>query len=135
MRYRKRPVEVEAVQLTWQTWSEVCDLLGEPPWPEGMHGVYVRPDDTWVEPWTGAPGDMRIGLLIPTLEGTMLAVEGDYVIREPFPTADRQFYPCKPDIFEATYEPVSVDPRRSATEAHMVAWQEGRETHIGEDDD
>jgi hypothetical protein len=36
----------------------------------------------------------------------MRAEPGDYVIREPFPTDDRRFYPCKPDIFEATYEAV-----------------------------
>jgi hypothetical protein len=32
---------------------------------------------------------------------------GDWIIKEPFPTRDRQFYPCKPDIFDATYEKVT----------------------------
>lgn len=45
-------------------------------------------------------------LTIPTKEGKMLCRKGDWIIKEPFATADRQFYPCKPDIFEATYEPI-----------------------------
>lgn len=40
--------------------------------------------------------------LIPTLEGVMEASPGDWIIRG---VAD-EFYPCKPDIFAATYEPV-----------------------------
>lgn len=39
---------------------------------------------------------------ISTLEGTMRADEGDWIIRG----VKGEFYPCKPDIFEATYEPV-----------------------------
>ena len=42
-------------------------------------------------------------LIIPTLEGDMKAVAGDWIIKEPF-DKERQFYPCKPDIFEQTYE-------------------------------
>ncbi|MFP8960023.1 hypothetical protein ACLIYP_05540 [Streptomyces nanhaiensis] len=40
-------------------------------------------------------------MLINTLEGTMSASPGDYVIRG----VQGEIYPCKPDIFEATYEP------------------------------
>lgn len=47
--------------------------------------------------------DFRIGLLIPTLEGVMLAVQNDFVIRG----IKGELYPCKPDIFEMTYEPVT----------------------------
>lgn len=43
---------------------------------------------------------------IPTLEGRMRASVGDYIIEEPSPTKDRRYYPCKPKIFEATYEAV-----------------------------
>jgi hypothetical protein len=45
-------------------------------------------------------------ILIDTPEGSMKARQGDWIIREPFATEDRQFYPCKPDIFAETYEPV-----------------------------
>lgn len=83
-RYRKKPVEIEAVQLTWQTWNEVCELIGE--FPSGMRRVYLE----------------RIGLLIPTLEGAMRANQDDWIIRG----VNGELYPCKPDIFEKTYEKV-----------------------------
>ena len=38
-RFRKKPVVIEAVQLTWETWNEVCDFVG--PFPEGMRGCYI----------------------------------------------------------------------------------------------
>jgi hypothetical protein len=41
---------------------------------------------------------------IKTLEGNMQISKNDYLIQEPFPTRDRRLYPCKPDIFEKTYE-------------------------------
>jgi hypothetical protein len=39
----------------------------------------------------------------------MKAMPYDWIIKEPFPTDDRCFYPCKPDIFEKTYERISDD--------------------------
>jgi|tagenome__1003787_1003787.scaffolds.fasta_scaffold20843146_2 hypothetical protein len=98
-RYRKKPVEIEAVQLTWQTWNDVCAFTG--PFPEGMRGVYI--DSTGVAHDGHPGGDPRIGLVIPTLEGDHLATEGDWIIRG----IQGELYPCKPDIFEATYEPVA----------------------------
>lgn len=97
-RFRKKPVVIEAVQLTWQTWSDVCAFVGE--FPRGMSGVYVDDNGEW-DAIDGSPDD-RIGLLIPTLEGTMLAVQDDWIIRG----VQGELYPCKPDIFAATYEPV-----------------------------
>ena len=41
------------------------------------------------------------GIKIPTLEGVMVAVPGDWIIKG----VKGEFYPCKPDIFKATYEP------------------------------
>jgi hypothetical protein len=41
-------------------------------------------------------------ITIPTLEGNMKAVDGDFIIKG----VNGEFYPCKPDIFEATYEEV-----------------------------
>ena len=53
---------------------------------------------------TGVPEGM---LIIDTLEGKMTADENDWIIKEPFPNeSGRTYYPCKPDIFEATYERV-----------------------------
>lgn len=94
MKYHKKPVEIEAVQLTWANWGEVCDFVQLPWGPEGVHGCH---SDKGVESDSGE----KIGLIIPTLEGNMLANENDYIIKG----VHGEFYPCKPDIFEETYEP------------------------------
>ncbi len=82
--YRKKPVEIEARQIRAYT-----DMLG----PDGIAawcgGVPAQTD----------PGPAYMN--IPTLEGVMRANIGDWVIRG----VKGEFYPCKPDIFEATYEP------------------------------
>lgn len=104
--FRKKPVVIEAVRLGWDTWSEMCDFA--PVGEDGCRGVYVDSDGKWFD--EGAPvedaadGDFRIGLLLPTLEGEMLAVEGDFIIKG----VQGEFYPCKPDIFAATYEPANT---------------------------
>lgn len=99
MKYRKKPIEIEAVKLTWSNWNEVCDFITLPWGDNGVHGVYTK---------EGVKTDNNadhIGLVIPTLEGEMLAVENDYIIKG----VQGEFYPCKPDIFHATYEPISGD--------------------------
>ena len=111
MRFRKKPVEIEAVQLRWDTWSEMCEHAGVDGKPEGCYlDMQGNASDVPVEPkgrpWeTGEIGRMaRIGMKIPTLEGLMVAREGDWVIRG----VKGELYPCKPDIFEATYDQVHV---------------------------
>ena len=100
MKFRKKPVVIEAIQLRWDTWSEICEFAGvgklEDGKPQGCYlgeNGYCLPDNTWSD---------KIGLAIPTLEGLMTAREGDWVIRG----VKGELYPCKPDIFEQTYEPV-----------------------------
>jgi hypothetical protein len=97
-RYRKKPVVIEAVQLTWATWDEMCGFAGVSPHPGAPFGVYVRDDGTVTKDFEDGT---KIGLMIPTLEGDMLAVEDDFVIRG----VKGELYPCKPDIFAETYEP------------------------------
>ena len=93
-RYRKRPVIVEAIQLTWTNWSAVCEFV---PKPWFVRGCYL--DENGHE--TQNSND-RLGLILRTLESQeYIASEGDWVIRG----IKGEFYPCKPDIFEATYEP------------------------------
>jgi hypothetical protein len=94
MKFRKKPVVIDAVQLTWSNWNDVCELTG--PFSDGMVGCYVGADGKETEDTNG-----RIGLKIPTLEGTMLAVQDDWIIKG----VKGEFYPCKPDVFAATYEP------------------------------
>lgn len=107
--YTKRPITIEAVQLTWENWGQVCEFITLPWGENGVHGVYhakgIKYDDenNCVTPKvicdSGAVKD-RIALVIPTLEGDHLALENDYIIKG----IKGEFYPCKPDIFEASYD-------------------------------
>ena len=94
-KYRKKPVEIEAVQLFWHTWNDVCDFVSKEAFGGG---VYLDKNFQETEN-TAAP---HIGLKIKTLEGIMLAKEGDYIIKG----VQGEFYPCKPDIFVKTYDEV-----------------------------
>ena len=85
-KYRKKPVIIEAVQLRWDTWSEVCDFAGVGKLTDN------KPE--------GSQDGEAIQLQIPTLEGLMTANENDWIIKG----VKGEFYPCKPHIFEATYE-------------------------------
>lgn len=78
-RYRKKPVEVEAFQ-----WN------GERPLPEPLIGNWNN------NPMT--PNDVSI----QTLEGPLHVSSGDWIIKG----VNGEFYPCKPDVFEKTYEKV-----------------------------
>lgn len=77
--YRKRPIIIEAVQLTEDNIDALLKFCG---------------DKIKSHPLTG--------VVIETLEGNMLASKGDYIIKG----VNGEFYPCKPDIFEKTYEEV-----------------------------
>ena len=100
MKYRKKPVVIDAVQLLWSTWSEMCEHAGVGKLSDGKpEGCYVDADGQRTNHTDG-----RIGLNIPTLEGLMLGIEGDWIIRG----VKGELYPCKPDIFAATYEPVEA---------------------------
>lgn len=97
--YRKKPVVIEAVQLTWQNWGEMCEFVGVGYLTDGKpQGCYVDKNGEGTE----SPSE-TIGLWIPTLEGLMLGVQNDWIIKG----VQGEFYPCKPDIFEATYEEVT----------------------------
>lgn len=85
MKFRKKPVVIEAVQYTRETVNEVHQFI---------HGDNATPI-------TGSDdGITLLPYLIKTLEGEMMAQEGDYIIKG----VQGEFYPCKPDIFEQTYE-------------------------------
>lgn len=79
MQYRKKPVVIEAVQWTGNNHAEMCEFID----PEAFEII------------------PNVGLVIHTLEGDHHASPGDYIIRG----VNGEFYPCKPDIFEKTYEP------------------------------
>ena len=93
--FRKKPVVIEAVLWNGRDddsgIGEMFRFLGELP---------HAPDDLHVHSGLGyTPADGK--LAIPTLEGTITASPGDWIIKG----VKGEFYPCKPDIFAATYEP------------------------------
>jgi hypothetical protein len=79
MKFRKKPVVIDAIRFTGND-SECMDFC----------------------PIARDPVDNRPNLIIPTLEGEMLVSLGDWIIRG----VNGEYYPCKPDIFDKTYEPV-----------------------------
>lgn len=100
MKFRKKPVVVDAVRLGWDTWSEICEFVGVGKLSDGKpEGCYIGEDG---RPQQHPGPNDKMGLSIPTLEGIMLATEGDWIIKG----VNGEFYPCKPDIFEKTYEKV-----------------------------
>lgn len=82
MKYRKKPVVIEAVLWTGENAEEVHKLLSL---GLGSDAGFIK--GRYVD--------------IGTLEGVMVASPGDYIIKG----IKGEFYPCKPDIFAATYEP------------------------------
>jgi hypothetical protein len=96
-KFRKKPVVIEAVQLGWDTWNEICEFV---PKPAFLGGVYL--DDTTFEKLPEGKTSNTMGLAIGTLEGVMLARQGDYVIKG----VNGEFYSCREEIFNKTYEKV-----------------------------
>ena len=81
-KYVKKPVEIEAVEWTGDNLIEILDF-------SNACFSYER-------------GGKRV-LAISTLEGTMTASVGDYIIKG----IQGEFYACKPDIFKLTYDLVT----------------------------
>lgn len=102
MKYKKKPVVIEAVQLRWDTWSEMCDHATVGELSKGFPMGTDKDPETGEALENGGPG-----LLIPTLEGVMLGRPGDWIIKG----VNGELYPCKPDIFEKTYELADVNSK------------------------
>ena len=105
--YRKKPVEIEAMQLTGPAaWHAVyCWVESSTLGSFDVNQLWLDPEKfAWPE--SGVSIDARDGrMVIATLEGGHWADLGDWIIRG----VAGEFYPCKPDIFEATYEAVDHD--------------------------
>lgn len=93
MKYRKKPVVIEAMQFNGNNAPEIILTM-----TRGIH------------PMANAPLRLDVLGLIEchTLEGIMVAQKGDWIIKG----IKGELYPCKPDIFEATYEAVAPDTRK-----------------------
>lgn len=80
MKYRKKPVVIDAIQWTGDNEPEIMKFT---------NGIAIADDNPSPD-----------YLTIPTKEGNMKADLGDWIIKG----VKGEFYPCKPDIFEATYD-------------------------------
>lgn len=78
-KYRKKPVVIEAVLFNGDNHVEICDKWSNNVVKRCKHRDFLE---------------------IPTLEGHMIANQGDYIIKG----IQGEFYPCKPDIFKESYE-------------------------------
>lgn len=85
-KFRKKPVEIEAIKFTRDNWEEIKAFTNQT-----AHSLTIEKRI-----------DGIATCIIPTLEGKHIATEGDWIIKG----IKGEFYPCKPDIFEATYEEV-----------------------------
>lgn len=84
MRFRKKPIVIEAVQFTGSNHRDVLEFM----YPDMSEDALI-----------GA-AKMRLPVVIKTKEGDMTASPGDWIIQG----VSGEFYPCKPDIFAMTYE-------------------------------
>ena len=91
VKFRKKPVEIEAFQLTHEL--AIQNLIDKIPLPFGLNignaNYHAQRREV-----------SSFRLFIDTLEGRMEACEGDWIIKG----VKGELYPCKPDIFEATYD-------------------------------
>ena len=80
-KYVKKPIPITAIQWTGHNKKEIMDFTG--------NNCRFR--------------EGKISIIIPTLEGDMGAMDGDFIVKG----VDGEFYPCKQEIFLKTYEKIS----------------------------
>jgi hypothetical protein len=96
-KYRKKPVVVEAMQLSSESIFKVVSFINSKK-PDVKSNMA---SEKWYDFECRVIEDK--GLVIKTLEGSIFASMGDYIIKG----VQGEFYPCKPDIFADTYEAVT----------------------------
>lgn len=94
MYYRKKPVVIEAIQWNGNNLTEIKEFVGD-------SLVYDIIDTAWQV----GKGKPHVLMKIKTLEGDMEVSEKDFIIKG----INGEYYPCKPDIFEKTYEEVQSE--------------------------
>ncbi len=96
IKFRKRPVVIDAFQMTQQRRQDNSE------WPDWLHKAWNLPrgnqGSVFATDFPDSDGTERISII--TLEGTMLVDWNDWIIMG----VKGELYPCKPDIFEATYD-------------------------------
>ena|SRR3990167_10697633 len=96
MKFRKKPIVIEAFQLTYE------HRLSNIDWPDWMHRAWQleRGEPNSLYPTMEGSEDGTLSIM--TLEGEHLVNFGDWIIQG----IKEEIYPCKPDIFEKTYDMV-----------------------------
>ena len=89
MKYKKKPVIIEAIQWNGSNLEDIQKFVGKP--------LNWFINDT---AWQFGMGIPVVEMSIETLEGEMIVSQNDFVIKG----VNGEFYPCKPDIFDKTYE-------------------------------
>lgn len=85
--FRKKPVVIEAVQFIGTNYREIQEFC---------------PSASFAPSFLASPPDSKGNVIIPTLEGDHTGNIGDWIIKG----VKGEFYPCKPDIFDSTYDKV-----------------------------
>lgn len=98
MKFKKKPVVIEAFQMTEARRQDNAE------WPEWLNVAWNKPqgEPGAVFPVDSPNSDGTDLLVIHTLEGLHLVGFGDWIIQG----IQGELYPCKPEIFEKTYDPV-----------------------------
>jgi len=91
-KFRKKPVVIEAMQYDNLNREQVNSFVGQ----------VLKQELESETAYLAGKGSPKFSLIIPTLEGDHKAMPGDWIIKG----VNGEFYPCKPDNFEKTYEPV-----------------------------
>lgn len=92
MKYKKKPIVIEAFQMTKERRWDNKD------WPNWLNQAWNKEHDEEGAMW--CVGDNKENLMIRTLEGVFGIAWDDWIIQG----VNGEIYPCKPDIFEKTYE-------------------------------
>lgn len=100
MKYRKKPVIIEAIQYTAPIYSNIKEFIES--FGHDPSEIITKVWENSNEHRSVANISGRSSLAIKTLEGNMKFGHGDWIIRG----VNGEYYPCKPDIFEKTYEKV-----------------------------
>ena len=102
MKYRKKPVVIEAFK--YEGSEHLVTMIKEKKLPSFISKALESGDLKLIMETTTSDSEftVRNKLIIKTLEGLMKASVGDFIIQG----VNGEIYPCKPDIFEKTYEKV-----------------------------
>ena len=93
MKYKKKPIIIDALQWDGSRHRDMFDFLTN--YEKQNENMDVYGTNFYID-----HEKVKGGLIIKTLEGEHIASIGDYIIKG----VNGEFYPCKPDIFEKTYE-------------------------------